>query len=290
MDVKTYIQVGDEIGVMFRSLKLQGFRGHVLEVGEGEPGTREIIIRREGTTVSEDGAIGVREDSAVFDVRRGDSWVGVPCLLSQAEAEAKSARAVVNERKRIQQKVPLFADQVQLTTRDAKDWADVSLEVGEAHLQARHESALKATAMRDQVQPLVTAEQFSQLVTARERYPGDGTYGQIFWRTQLEHIAEHGEPKLWTAPAPLTAKLSLPWLTLDAHLTWKTAPAGPQKVRVLFIGSDSIMTRLVGEPYTDYDAAHLIPQRNNWLKPNEFAEAGEFAPPPASEAACHQQA
>ena len=289
MDVKTYIRVGDEIGVMFRSLKLQGFHGRVLEVGEGEPGTREIIIRREGTTTAEDGAIGVREDSAVFDIRRGDSWVGVPCLLSQAEAEAKSARSVVNERKRIQQKVPLFADQVELTTRDAQDWVDGAREVGEAHLETRHESALKATAIRDQVQPLVTAEQFAQLVTARERYPGDGSYGQIFWRTQLDHISKHGEPKLWTAPAPLTAKLSLPWLTVDTQLTWKTAPGGAQRVRVLFIGSDTVMTRLVGEPYTNYDA-HLIPQRNNWIKPHEFAEAGESIPPAALEAVYYQQA
>jgi hypothetical protein len=48
------------------------------------------------------------------------------------------------------------------------------------------------------------------------------------------------------------------------------------------------MTRIIGEPYTDYDA-HLIPNRNNWIKPNEFAEAGELTPPPALEAAYHQQ-
>jgi hypothetical protein len=72
-----------------------------------------------------------------------------------------------------------------------------------------------------------------------------------------------------------------------AHLEYG-ARRGAQRVRVLFIGSDSIMTRIIGEPYTDYDA-HLIPNRNNWIKPNEFAEAGELTPPPALEAAYHQQ-
>ena len=47
------------------------------------------------------------------------------------------------------------------------------------------------------------------------------------------------------------------------------------------------MTRLVGEPFTDYDPA-LIPKRNNWLKPHEFEEAGELKTSSAVEAACRQ--
>jgi hypothetical protein len=46
MNIESYIQSGDEISVMFRSLALVGFRGTVLEVREGEPGAREIVIER----------------------------------------------------------------------------------------------------------------------------------------------------------------------------------------------------------------------------------------------------
>ncbi len=65
---------------------------------------------------------------------------------------------------------------------------------------------------------------------------------------------------------------SLPWLKHDAQLTWKTAPGGPQSVRVLFIGSATVMVRLVGEPIVDYDPG-LIPNRNNWIAPEAFAES-----------------
>ena len=82
--------------------------------------------------------------------------------------------------------------------------------------------------------------------------------------------------------------LSFPWLKSDAELTWMTAPGGPKRVRVLFIGSESIMAQMTGEPFTDYDPG-LIPKRNNWIKPHEFTEAGELSAPPAVEAPCHQQ-
>ena len=109
----------------------------------------------------------------------------------------------------------------------------------------------------------------------------------IFWQKQLAHIEREGTPDIYVPKVTLATTLSFPWLKGDAELTWRTAPDGPKKVRVLFIGSESIMTRLVGEPFTDYDTA-LIPKRNNWLKPHEFEEAGELKAPPAVEAACHQ--
>jgi hypothetical protein len=272
MNIEAYITAGDEISVMPRSVKQECFHGRVLVVCDGEPGTREIIIKRNGGTLEKDGAVGVREHQAMFDVRRGDSWVCVPLLLSEAEAEAKSGRATINERKRIQQRVPLFAEQVEVRTQAASEFIERTKSAGEEKLQADHDAALKATVLRDQVQQRVTVDQYTLLLAARERYPGTGSYGGIFWQGQLDHIAKQGEPKLWTAPPPLNERLSLAWLTTDARLTWKTAPGGPQKVRVLFIGSKDVMCLLTGEPFTDYDPG-LIPSRNNWVSPDELQEA-----------------
>ena len=122
MNIESYIKAGDEISVMFRSLALIGFCGTVLEVLEGEPGARAIVIERADDFAVGDRIATVHEDKAVFSVCRGDSWVDVPCLLSLAEAEAKAGRAVVNEQKRIQKKVPLFADQVPVNRRSAAKW------------------------------------------------------------------------------------------------------------------------------------------------------------------------
>ena len=229
----------------------------------------------------------MHEDKAVFSFRRGDSWVYVPCLLSLAEAEAKAGRAVVNEQKRIQKKVPLFADQVPVNTRSADEWVEGARCAGEETLAVRHNAAHRATMLRTMVSQRVTPSEYETLVASRQRYPGSGTYGVIFWQKQLDHIEREGTPDIFVPKVTLATTLSFPWLKGDAELTWRTAPGGPKKVRVLFIGSESIMTRLVGEPFTDYDPA-LIPKRNNWLKPHEFEEAGELKAPPAVETACHQ--
>ena len=123
---------------------------------------------------------------------------------------------------------------------------------------------------------LVTSEEFDHLCERRTRYPKDGLYGCYFWKKQLEHIELHGCPDIFKAPAPLRASIDLPWLKNDAPLTWRTAPGGPQTVRVLFIGSESVMVRLVGEPIVDYDP-RLIPNRNNWIAPQDFAESLQVA-------------
>jgi hypothetical protein len=287
MNIESYIKAGDEISVMFRSMALIGYCGTVLEVREGEPGARAIVIER-----ADDCAVGgriatVHENKAVFSVRRGDSWVDVPCLLSLAEAEAKAGRAVVNEQKRIQKKVPLFADQVPVNRRSAAKWVEGARCAGEETLAVRHNAAHRATMLRTMVSQRITPSEYETLVASRQRYPGSGTYGVIFWQKQLDHIEREGTPDIFVTKVTLATTLSFPWLKGDAELTWRTAPGGPKKVRVLFIGSESIMTRLVGEPFTDYDPA-LIPKRNNWLKPHEFEEAGELKSPPAVEAACHQ--
>ena len=286
MNTESYIKAGDEISVMFRSLALVGFCGTVLEVREGEPGARAIVIERADDCAVGDRIATVHEDKAVFSVCRGDSWVDVPCLLSLAEAEAKAGRAVVNEQKRIQKKVPLFADQVPVNRRSAAEWVEGARCAGEETLAVRHNAAHRATMLRTMVSQQVTPSEYETLVASRQRYPGSGTYGVIFWQKQLDHIEREGTPDIFVPKVTLATTLSFPWLKGDAELTWRTAPGGPKKVRVLFIGSESIMTRLVGEPFTDYDPA-LIPKRNNWLKPHEFEEAGEVRTPPAVEAACH---
>jgi hypothetical protein len=288
MNIESYIQSGDEISVMFRSLALVGFRGTVLEVREGEPGAREIVIERADDCADGARIATVGEDQAVFSVRRGDCWVDVPCLLSLAEAEAKAGRAVINEQKRIQKKVPLFADQVPVNTRSAAEWVEGARSTGEANLEARHKAALHATMLRTMVSQRVTPSEYETLVASRQRYPGSWTYGMIFWQKQLDHIEREGTPDIFVPKVTLATMLSFPWLKSDAELTWMTAPGGPKRVRVLFIGSESIMAQMTGEPFTDYDPG-LIPRRNNWIKPHEFTEAGELSAPPAVEAPCHQQ-
>ncbi len=276
MTIDNYIQIGDEIAVMYRSLTLDGFRGTVLDITEGRPGTREIIIVREGTSLLDVGAVGVRENLAVFSVRRGDSWVGVLLPLTIEEATAKSVRNVANQAKRILQKVPLFAEQIQPTPIDPETWVAMSRESGQETLDRNHKLAVEATSFRDQVQTLVTSEEFEILCERRTGYPKDGLYGCIFWKKQIEHIQLHGCPDIFKAPPPLTKGIDLPWLKNDAQLTWKTAPGGPQPVRVLFVGSETVMVRLVGEPIKDYDPK-LIPNRNNWIAPEAFAESAQAA-------------
>jgi hypothetical protein len=177
--------------------------------------------------------------------------------------------------------VPLFADQVEIQTRDASAWVEGSRLSGEEQLQARHNDAMRATSLREAVCKLVTSDEYGKLLTARERYPGSGTYGVIFWRKQLDHIERVGGPDIFIPKPTLTAKLSFPWLKPDAELTWASAPGGAKRIRVLFIGSDLVLTRLVGEPFIDFDP-RLIPNQNNWIKPNDFEEAGEVVTQPAA--------
>ena len=227
MTIDNYIQIGDEISVVFRSLTLEGFSGRVIEIGDGAPGTREIIIVREGTSLLDAGAVGVRENLAVFSVRRGDSWVGVPLPFTLEEATAKSLRNVANQAKRIQQKVPLFAEQIQPTPIDPEKWVAQSREDDEKTLERHHNQAVEATALREKVKALVTLEEFDHLCARRTGYPKDGLYGCIFWKKQIEHIQLHGCTDIFKAPPPLTKGLGLPWLKNDAQLTWKTAPGRP---------------------------------------------------------------
>jgi Transglycosylase SLT domain len=64
-------------------------------------------------------------------------------------------------------------------------------------------------------------------------------------------------------PQPnLATRLSFSRFRPDAQLTWRTAPGGPQAVRVLFIGSEAILVRLIGEtPRIDCSARRQEPRR-----------------------------
>jgi hypothetical protein len=188
------------------------------------------------------------------------------------EAEAKSVRNATNERKRANRKAPLFADQIEVLVKPASAWVEDAQRSGEESLQRDHDTALRATALRDKVRDLVTPDVFIQLVATRERSAVGAVYGICFWQKQLDHIGDTGKPYIWPPTVSVSERLSFPWLKTDVHLTWQTAPKGPQPVRVLFIGSETIMVRLIGEPIRDYDPI-LIPSRNVWLTPDNFLEA-----------------
>jgi hypothetical protein len=273
MQIENYIQPGDGIAVMYRSLTLDGFRGTVAEVCPGELGRREIIIVREGTTLMDAGAVGVLESSAVFSVRRGDSWVNVPLPLLIEEASAKVARMNANERKRIEKTVPLFADQIELQERSAARWVINEMASDREKLERDHAACMVANETRALVEALINADDAAYLRERRERYPKDATYGIMFWRKQLLYIQEHGEIERIVYLPSLNKTLKIDWLKHDAELTWATCANGPQKVVVHFIGSDAVMCQLTGEAKMRADARN---QSNHvWLKPEDFAE---FAP------------
>lgn len=274
MKIDTYIQSGDSIRVVYRSVKLDSFNGRVMQICDGVPGERELIIERENEVACDYGAIGVRETEAVFSVLRGDAWVMVPSLLTRSEAEEKARRNEANQRKRIVRDVPLFADQYEPTAVAVDSWIERERISGEEQLERDHVQAIKATSLRTDVQNLVAEEEFSELCSSRERFPKDGSYGIYFWTKQLRHIEETGKPDIFRPAVTLSDKLSFPWLKVDATVTWKTAPGGAQRVRVLFIGSSSISVKLTGEPITDYDP-RLIPNQVNWIRPEDVLEMSQ---------------
>ncbi|MHB1675776.1 MAG: hypothetical protein ACYCSP_16155 [Acidobacteriaceae bacterium] len=150
MKIDDYMKLTDEIRVVYRALPIEGFSGHVVGIGDGEPGPREIIVAREGANLVDAGAVGVRENLAVFSVRRGDSWVGVPLPLTLEEASVKALRNAANQAKRIQQKVPLFAEQIQPTPIDPENGLRDNAKLGTDRetLKRHHNQAVEATFLR----------------------------------------------------------------------------------------------------------------------------------------------
>ncbi len=268
----TYIVQGDEIQVVFRTTERDGLKGTVLEICSGGLGARELLIVPSGTQLAHTGAVGVREDEAIFSVRRGDSWVIVPPLTSLAAAAKKIGRHTINTAARIARKVPLFADQIQAESIELQAYVDGVRRDACSELERAHAQAQRATECRAQVQQLVSADEFSRLLLKRERWPQDSLYGLSFWSKHLEFIQQHGRADLFAPAVSMTKKLSLPWLRWNNILTWRTAPGHPVKVRVLFIGSTAVCVRLAGEMFKDYDPS-LVPDVAHWLHPDEFAEA-----------------
>jgi hypothetical protein len=270
MKIETYIKPGDQVQVIPRSVKLDPFYGQVVSIGNEVPGTREFLVVPAGKTLLEDGAFGVKEQTVMFKVLRGESWVFVPNILCLEEAIKKSERNAANQRKRIDQAVPLFADQIEVEVRDPSHWILCNIAGDEAQLQRQHDNALLATSLRDKVRTLVTANEYAQLSEKRSRRPDSPDHGLYFWEKQLEHINATGRPDIFVPQVTLAKKLSIPWLILDSHVTWTTAPGGPKQVKVDFIGSDSVMAQVQGQPFRDYDPA-LIPHPTVWLKPEDMA-------------------
>jgi hypothetical protein len=271
--LETYIQAGDTVAVMFRSTEMIGFTATVLEVTKGRWGTRTIIVLKEGTDLARDGAVGIPETHAVFSVRRGDSWVNVPLPLLLDEAEAKVTRMNANERKRIQEKAPLFADQIEIQDRSAERWVANELAADQEKLERDHSKAMAVNELRTTVEALVIPADAEYIRQRRERYPKDAVYGTYFWRKQLKHIEEHGEIERLTIVPSLNQSLKLEWLKHDQEVTWATCPDGPQKVTITFFGRDTIMCRLTGEARMRAEAKQESQQV--WLKPEDLAEFQE---------------
>ena len=83
--------------------------------------------------------------------------------------------------------------------------------------------------LRTMVSQRVTPSEYKTLVASRQRYPGSGTYGVIFWQKQLDHIEREGTPDIFVTKVTLATTLSFPWLKGDAELTWRTAPGGRRR-------------------------------------------------------------
>ena len=273
MNVESYIQPGDEISVMYRSLTLECFHGTVVEVGDGVPGTREIVVVREGTTLLDAGAIGVREDAAVFSVKRGDSWVQVPTLLTIEDATKKAERNLVNQVKRIQKQAPLFADQIEPTALNPEEWVKRDHAAAQEQLTRLHAHAMASNTLRDEMRALISDEDFTYLCGRRERYGKDALYGKYFWNKQLAYFREHGQIERFVPPPPMAESLKFDWLKYGSQLTWATAPGGPQQVVVHWVGPTEVLCQLAGEPFKDFDPKQFPESRNVWLKPEDFEEA-----------------
>lgn len=263
MDSESYIQVGDEIAVVYAST-LDSFSGKVLEVGAGEYGRRLIIIQKAGTDFLADGAVGVPESVASMSVRRGDSWVGLPLPLLFEDATEKAKRNEVNQRKRIEKAVPLFAEQIETSPVSAERWVEQSRTGGEERLMREHEQAMEANTLRAWVQAHVSGSDFGELCLRRERYPKDALYGVTYWKKHIKHIEDTGTAEIFVAPPSLRESMKIDWLRYGAILTWLTAPDGPRAVKVLWVGPTLVCCRLIGEPIVDFDP-RVYPHQTVWL-------------------------
>src|SRR5258707_1312613 len=83
-------------------MKGDATHGRVVEIIGEELGRREFVIEVAGDTCCDVRKTVLHEESVIFEVERGDSWVAVPPYLLLEVANAKVERSVANTRKRIQ--------------------------------------------------------------------------------------------------------------------------------------------------------------------------------------------
>ena len=277
MDPETYVKVNDMVSVMWRSTVRTGFTGTVLDIGPGEYGYRTFIIQKEGTEFGTDEAIGVPESQAVLSVLRGDCLVSVPLPITLEEATDKENRRLVTERKRIEKKAPLFAAHIEIAAPNPQKVRASFNREGGYRLARDHAEAMQCNQLRSQVESLCTPEDFTYLLGRRSSYPKDALYGKQFWSRQLAHFNEHGTIERMVIRVNIRERLNLPWLKYDSRLIWKTAPGGPQPVRILFVGTEDVMVQLTGEPMKDFNPRDFPESRNVWIKPEDFAELHDTA-------------
>jgi hypothetical protein len=270
VNIETYLQPGDHIVAMPRTTAGQSVDATVLEVRDGIPGAREIVLVRTGQSLEIDGAVGINERDVIIRVERGDCWIGLSPLMTIEQAQEKCDRSVANQERKAKKAFPLFSDQVEIKEPSAAEWVANVRAGAQKELETEHAKVSEVNLLRDEVRAKVTDEQYQHLLKRRTAYPAHYVYGSGFWRKQLEYIAEHGEPDLLKPPPATVAEtLQIPWLEHNGPAIWKTAPGKPIRVKVLFFGRETIMVQVVGEPIKDYDPV-VIGKNNPWLRPDEL--------------------
>jgi hypothetical protein len=265
MDPHNYIACGDNVIAVPKSTIGDSIQGSVVQVLGSDVGRREYVLEVQGTNFVVDGAVGIPENHFIFEVERGDSWVIVPPFLLPEDAETKAERSLVNTRKRIKKKAPLFSDQIRVEKPDVGSMIARVAEHRREELERGHEQAGRSTELRDQVASLVNEDQFAALQTARSRFPRNAFYGAYFWERQLRQIRETGNPDIYVPQPSLNHRLKTAWLRVDREVSW-LSPGGSRQGRVLYIGRSAVLIKLIGEPIKDYDPREF-PFGNCWVHP-----------------------
>ncbi len=268
VDPDNYILAGDSILAVPRSIHGDPVEGRVILIEGVEPGRREFIVELKDTHWLNDGAMGLPENLYRFKVCRGDAWVLVPHRLLPEEAAAKAERSYHNTQKRILSEVPLFASHIAVVAPSMEDMLTRFNHNRQEELQRAHDWAVRANGLRCQVQSLVTEEQFAILCAKRSRHPREAGYGIEFWKRQLAHIEKTGQPYIFVPPIPVHERLNIAWLRPDAHIIW-LSPDGKRTVRVLFIGRNEVLVKILGQAITDYDPRQY-PYGNAWVFPDRL--------------------
>jgi hypothetical protein len=270
IDSDNYIAIGDHVIAVTMSAKGSTIQGRVIEVEGKEFGRRAYVVEAVEESTSVATQLLLREDEFIFEVERGDSWVLVPSYLLPERAEQKAKRAVRNAERRLRAKVPLFADQFKLPEPASQAMISSVARRRTEILLREHLAAIRSTSLRSKVQSVVSADQYASLVQKRSKYPRSAVYGIEFWQEQLEHVQNTGQPRICGEELPTIQADSHPeWLRPDAEILW-TPPRGSRTVRVLFVGSRSVLVKILGRPPIDYDPKEF-PNGNLWTSVRELA-------------------